>query len=116
MCLGERVEQTPCRTGLEVDVLWVTPLPQDLWDLSGGDGLSIHGTHDDVVGSGIADLGFLVMEHPLIKARELVAKLTNSTSCEVPEIPFSKPCVFATNPNFSTEGQIITHENPGARH
>jgi hypothetical protein len=114
--LCEGVEQRPGSAGPEVDVLWVAPLLQDLWDLSGGNSLRIDGTHDDVVGSGIADLGLFVMEYTLIKASELVAKLTNSTSCEVPEIPFRKACVLAADPNFATESQIIAHKYPGASH
>jgi hypothetical protein len=93
---------------------WLPPFPQDLWDLSGRDRLSIDSTHDNVVCSGIADLGFLVVENPTIKARQLVAKLTNSTSGEVTEIPFCETSVFAGDLHLTRKGQIVANEDPRA--
>ena len=116
MGLCEGVKQRPCRAGLEVDVLRLTPLVEYRGDLSGGDDPGIHGTDNDVVCSGIADLGLLVVENPAIQISQFVAKLTNGAGCEVSQIPFGEPRVLPADLHLTTEGQIVTDEDPCTCH
>ena len=92
--LGEGVEERPSIAWTEFLVLRFPPVGQNFGDLTGGDGAAIRGLDDKVMGTPIVEAQVAVGLDAVVQLNEVGAKLTNSTGCQLPEIPDRKPRVF----------------------
>lgn len=112
--LSAGIEERPEITAPELLMGWATPFIDYPWNLGSSDGPTINGTDDQVMGSPVRNRAVTVGLDSSVECSEAIAKLTNSPTGHVPEIPLSKAGVFAADLDLPTEGEVVTGEDRGA--
>ncbi len=111
---SEGIEEAPECSALEGLVSGMPPLVEHAGDLRGRDRLAIHRTDHEVVGLGIVDASDFVGIHSLVELEELVSQLTHCPGREMAQVSHRMACVFATDPDFPGEGEVVANKHPCA--
>lgn len=114
--LGEGIEQTPSIPWMEVWILGVPPVPENLWDLGGGDSTAVRGLDDEVMGCGVGEPPVAIGIDAPVEVNEMSSQLSHRPSRELAEVSNSKPCVLAADLNQAGEGKVVADEDPRASH
>jgi hypothetical protein len=110
------IKQRPGGPRIELGVRWLSPLTQNLRDLSGGNGRAIYRPYDQIMRQPIRHRSFLIGINPPIQVTKPITELAHGASREMTQITMSILGMFATDFNFTIEAKIVANEYSCARY
>ncbi len=98
-------------SGVQNPGRWADAIGDDIRDLAGRDRSAIDTSDDDVVSSFVGQRSGFVGRDALVEMAETAAELPDRACGEVTQIALGELCVFAADPDFAAEGEVVANEH-----